>query len=325
MGKPDSGTHSMTASGCGEGTGVTGRRNALLAIGSAFAVGLAGCAQPGNETTQTTGTGTGTGTDTTTGRETTAAPAADTATVSQLQQQLDSVRDATSKYADPKTAMADGYRLLGPYVPGMGWHLLHPERLERATTEGFDIETPPLLTYLETENGLTLGAAEFAAPADAAPANPDLFADEDTTAMARATETGTETWHTHTTATHVFAMPDDRQTASQDVTFDALTTNDNWSEFRPPDESLSAGDTISLNWGSVEGKTGDRTERVVDRVTTHPDLRTLHVWVHTENPAGVFTSINSDFVENSTGHHGADSGGHHGTDTTGHHGSAGGG
>lgn len=203
---------------------------------------------------------------------------------SKLEDQLETVRDATEPYTDPRAALRDGFRAGGPYVPGMGWHFQHPERGKEAVENGFDIEKPNLLTYVQGEDGLQLGAVEWGGPVGAVPENPDLFADD-----------GSETWHVHEAATHVFALPDDERTNPANVAFDEWVTNDHWAEFRPPDPDLSAGDTVSLNWGSLQAKQGERTERVVDVAATHPDLNTLHAWIHTENPEGVFHPANPEY------------------------------
>lgn len=205
----------------------------------------------------------------------------------ELQSQLSSVEEATSQYADPKTALDEGFTVMGPYVPGMGWHFNHPERTEEIVENGFDIETPNLLTYVQTDSGLQLGSVEWGAPVEAVPENPDLFADENADA--------TEKWHVHEAATHVFAVPDDERTKPSDVPPKQWLTNDHWAEFRPPDGDLEPGDEVSLHWGSLEAKEGEKSERVVDLAITHPDLRTLHAWVHTENPDGVFSPMNPEF------------------------------
>ncbi|MFB6281078.1 MAG: hypothetical protein ABEH40_03570 [Haloferacaceae archaeon] len=252
------------------------RRGALAAAGTALAAGLAGC----------TG-GDGAATDAATG--TTAGTVAGTATPAQsLDEQLRTVREATAKYEDPKRALADGFKPGGPYVPGMGWHFQNQQWLGRAAENGFSLEKPPVLTYLETDSGLRLGAAEYAAPADAVPDDPDLFNDGDAEA--------TEEWHAHEAATHVFALDDGEATPLEDLPLSDWTTRGAWAEFRPPDSNLQRGDAVSLNWGTPHGKEGERTERVVDFVTTHPDLHTLHVWVHAENPDGVFTPMNPEYA-----------------------------
>lgn len=242
------------------------RRAALAAVGSAAVTVLAGC-------TSIAGSG-----------------------QSKLQQQLATVRDATAKYEDPKQALADGFAIGGPYVPGMGWHFSHPKRLQQTAQNGINLTTPPILTYLETDDGLALGSIEYGGPADAIPTDPDLFADE------TADRSVTEEWHTHKAATHVCAVPDGTQTPPKEIGFEDWTTNTNWAEFRPPNTDLNAGDTIALDWGSMHGKEGETTERIADFVTTHPDLRTLHVWVHIENPDGVFAPINPDYTNKSHSH-----------------------
>src|SRR5262249_168568 len=56
--------------------------------------------------------------------------------------QLERARQATAKYQDVRVAEADGYRALGPDVPGMGVHFVRT--LE---PQGFDLEKPPILLY----------------------------------------------------------------------------------------------------------------------------------------------------------------------------------
>jgi hypothetical protein len=56
--------------------------------------------------------------------------------------QLERARQATAKYQDVRVAEADGYRVVGPDVPGMGVHFvltLEPN--------AFDIDKPPILLY----------------------------------------------------------------------------------------------------------------------------------------------------------------------------------
>lgn len=231
---------------------------------------------------------------TTTPAPTRTATASPTSTpVASLNDQLRRVREATTRYEDPAQALQDGFKPGGPYVPGMGWHFQHPKRLKAAGKNGFTLTKPPILTYLETDSGLTLGAVEYGAPAKAAPDSPDLFNDEEADT--------TEKWHTHKAATHVFALPDDNATSLENVTLKEWTKRGTWTEFRPPDEDLQRGDTVSLNWGTPHGKEGERTERVVDLVTTHPDLTTLHAWVHTDNPDGVFAPTNPEFTDGGGG------------------------
>lgn len=57
--------------------------------------------------------------------------------------QLEKARRATEKYRNVRQAEADGYRAVGPDVPGMGIHFV---RIAGGTS-GFDIEHPPILLY----------------------------------------------------------------------------------------------------------------------------------------------------------------------------------
>lgn len=64
---------------------------------------------------------------------------------------LDRARLATEKYKDVRVAMADGYRSIGPDVPGMGVHFIRtkasPDSDQSASKTGFDAERPPILLY----------------------------------------------------------------------------------------------------------------------------------------------------------------------------------
>ncbi|MFB6304087.1 MAG: hypothetical protein ABEH47_02890 [Haloferacaceae archaeon] len=211
---------------------------------------------------------------------------AGTAGGNELRNQLDAVREATSKYEDVKSALEDGFKISGPFIPGQGWHFVHPERVRSAAREGLDRSKPQVLTY---DDELELGAVEWSVPADAVDGEPDLFADGNADA--------TEHWHTHDAATHVMAKPDGERTDPASLSLSEWTTNDYWTEFHPPDRSIGPGDEVRLNWGTPEGKSGSGETRVVDLVTTHPSLRTLHVWVYADNPEGVFAESNPEFAQ----------------------------
>lgn len=217
-----------------------------------------------------------------------------TTKANEFQDELSTAEQAASDYTDPKTALEDGFKIGGPYVPGMGWHFSHPKRLEEAAKNGLSIEKPPILTYVETEDGLKLGSVEYAAPTKALSEDPDLFSDENADA--------TEEWHTHEAATHVFAVPDGGAQKPSEIPFEEWVTNDNWAEFSPPDDSLEPGEEIALNWGTPKAKKGDKSKRVIDLATTHPGLRTLHVWVNVENPDGVFSPVNPEFSDGGHDH-----------------------
>lgn len=239
------------------------RRRYLAGIGSGVVAGTAGCA--GFAQNKTT-----------------------------LKDQLNAVKEATSKYKDPKQALKDGFKIGGPYIPGMGWHFSHPGRLKTAVKKGLQIEKPPMLTYLDNEdtNGLKLAAVEYGLPAGKAD-SPDLFNDKNADAN--------EKWYPHKAATHVFSNGDGKRDNPKNISFKEFTTKKNWAEFRPVDKDLKAGETVALNWGHPNAKEGDKEERVVDLVSNHPSLTTLHAWVHVENPAGVFKPMNSKYAKG--GHH----------------------
>lgn len=235
---------------------VTTRRSVVTALGVGIIGGLAGC---------TGGVGGG---------------------QSEFQNQIGAVRDATTKYTDHKKALQDGFAVLGPFVPGMGWHFAHPQRLQNAAKNGFSIEKPQLLTY---DAEMTLGAVEWGAPKEAVDGTPDLFADD---------ADATEEWHTHAAATHVLAVPDGEQANPKNIAPEQFLTNSNWAEFRPPNPDLQPGTTVNLHWGSLEAKqTTPKEERVVDIAQTHPDLTTLHAWVHADNPDGLLNPTNSEFAQ----------------------------
>jgi hypothetical protein len=62
---------------------------------------------------------------------------------------LNRARAATAKYQDVRTAKVDGYRAIGPYVRGMGFHYVNL----RAARGAFDVERPPILLYEGNESG----------------------------------------------------------------------------------------------------------------------------------------------------------------------------
>src|SRR5258708_25923292 len=66
-------------------------------------------------------------------------------------QALNRAQSATEKYQDVRAAEADGYRVFGPYVPGMGFHYVNTQ-LSRA---GFDTEGPPILLYEKHDETVT--------------------------------------------------------------------------------------------------------------------------------------------------------------------------
>jgi hypothetical protein len=93
------------------------------------------------------------------------------------EEQLEDAKEATRKYKDINVALAEGFILGGPDVPGEGFHYLNPKRLDCK----FDPEKPEILLYafLPGETQLRLVALEYAIPFACMPANgppPEGFA-----------------------------------------------------------------------------------------------------------------------------------------------------
>jgi hypothetical protein len=69
----------------------------------------------------------------------------------QTASQLEKARHATEKYRNVNVAEADGYRAIGPDVPGMGIHYVHVAGDRQSGQEphsaAFDIERPDILLY----------------------------------------------------------------------------------------------------------------------------------------------------------------------------------
>jgi hypothetical protein len=64
---------------------------------------------------------------------------------------LERARQATAKYQDVRVAEADGYRAIGPEVPGMGLHFVRTKKDAPVDgsnkAPGFDVERPQILLY----------------------------------------------------------------------------------------------------------------------------------------------------------------------------------
>jgi hypothetical protein len=85
---------------------------------------------------------------------------------------LGTARQATAKYHDVRAAEADGYKAIGPDVPGMGVHYVGSHR-------GFDVARPNILLYekkAEVPGGYALVGVSYLlnaeTDADGQPANP---------------------------------------------------------------------------------------------------------------------------------------------------------
>ena len=68
-------------------------------------------------------------------------------------------RFATAKYAnDLERAKADGYVIITPMIPNMGYHYLNPK------IQGFDVTKPPILVYVRDGEAWQLVAVEWVFP-----------------------------------------------------------------------------------------------------------------------------------------------------------------
>jgi hypothetical protein len=87
---------------------------------------------------------------------TTVIAAADSAAKPSLASQLASARLATAKYAtDLGRAKADGYNIITPMIPSMGYHFMN------AKVTGFDVTKPAILVYVHRGSKWQLGALEW--------------------------------------------------------------------------------------------------------------------------------------------------------------------
>jgi hypothetical protein len=74
----------------------------------------------------------------------------------ELARRLARARVATAEYAtDLDAAKADGYRIITPMLPNMGFHFLNPDITE------FDVEKPPILVYVRRGDQWQLVAFEW--------------------------------------------------------------------------------------------------------------------------------------------------------------------
>lgn len=96
------------------------------------------------------------------------AAAAPTALAPDVITTITQARLATAKYAtDLARAKADGYMIITPMIPNMGYHFLNPK------ISGFDVTRPPILVYVKKGNAWQLVAIEWVFP-NKRPATPPL-------------------------------------------------------------------------------------------------------------------------------------------------------
>ena len=86
--------------------------------------------------------------------------------------QLAAARAATSRYQDIDKALADGFKDINVFMPGMGHHFLNEARLDGT----FVPSEPELLVYdLEKNGRYRLVAVEYAVPIPLSATAPDGF------------------------------------------------------------------------------------------------------------------------------------------------------
>lgn len=79
--------------------------------------------------------------------------------------QIAKARQATVRYAfNVEQAKADGYMIITPMIPNMGYHFLNP------AISGFDVTKPPMLVYVRSGDAWQLVAIEWVFPAKPATA-----------------------------------------------------------------------------------------------------------------------------------------------------------
>jgi len=206
---------------------------------------------------------------------------------SQLTRYAERAREATAAYdGDRQAAIEDGYsRVLGPLIPGQGWHFVNEAYTGRAIERGtFRPEEPPILMFDRDGN---LGCVEYGAPAPEIPRQPDIFSDVDAEVE----------WGVHRAATHVYADGQEEVTPLSERSIDEVMTVDWWRDLGYIDDSIEAGDTVELRFGPWQAESDTPEQRVVDFVTAHPDLRSVHFWVHQENPQGEFAPVHPEFAQ----------------------------
>lgn len=82
--------------------------------------------------------------------------------------QIAKARRATAKYVTSlEAAKADGYMIITPMIPNMGYHYLNPK------VQGFDVTKPPILVYVHDGDAWQLVAIEWVYP-NKKPATPPL-------------------------------------------------------------------------------------------------------------------------------------------------------
>lgn len=84
---------------------------------------------------------------------------------------LEATHAALARFADPRDAAAAGFRPIGPDMPHMGQHWVHPGR---AVSRTFRPDEPAMLTYLDVDGTPVLTGAAFTIPVAPGDVPPDF-------------------------------------------------------------------------------------------------------------------------------------------------------
>lgn len=185
-----------------------------------------------------------------------------------LQAQLNYVRGRTKKYARDggiQAAYGDGY--LPAPGPSGNWVLTRP------VSETVDLGEPVSLVYIEQDGGLELAGVGYAIPYTDN-GHPDVFNDEDEDLAVSEDEGWTGFNNTlYVAFSNGNDEVEDITTLNNDVVFNS--TNWRWTP-----EPVENGDTFDVD--------RDGTDELVDFARPRPPIWALHVWVHIDDPDGLF-------------------------------------
>ena len=187
---------------------------------------------------------------------TAAASSSSGAKPSTLAAQLALARIATAKYVtDLDRAKADGYQIITPMIPGMGYHYLNPN------VKGFDVRTPSILVYTHRGTDWQLGALEW------------VFPKKPTTPPIPGAKYGSFGAACHyIDGTFVFADSQDKCAATSPAAGQAVCGSVP-AEYQHDCEAANRSTGAKFSFW-------------------HGRLVTLHVWLWYPNPAGLYAGMN---------------------------------
>ncbi len=175
---------------------------------------------------------------------------------SSLAAQLAQARVATAKYVtNLDRAKADGYQIITPMIPGMGYHYLNPN------VKGFNVRKPPILVYTHRGTEWQLGALEWIFPKK--PAAPPLPGAK---------------YGSFGAACHYV----DGSFVLADAQSKCAATN-------PASNRVACGAVPAVYQAQCEAA---RLKSGAKFSFWHGPLVTLHVWLWYPNPAGLYAGMN---------------------------------